>query len=141
MNDPHQELQKAVYGILTADSTLQGLIGGSTGDKKIYDRVPQEKAYPYLTIGDFQSEDRGNHTWEGIAGTLTINVWYREPNAGRKQVQNIQKAIDDLLHKAEPSLNGWNVILMRRSTRNILIEPDNVTFHGIQTFKIFLGEA
>lgn len=136
-----QETQKVIYEILSQDSDLQTLLGGTSTDKKVYDRVPQEKSYPFVTIGDMQWDDRGNHTWEGWQGLLTINVWYREPNAGRKGVQEIQKRIDELVHKTDPCIDGWNIVVLRRSSVNIVMEPDNITLHGIQKFNLMLGEA
>jgi hypothetical protein len=136
-----QETQKVIYDLLSTDATLQTLIGGTVGDTRIYDRVPNEKDPPFVTIGDISYSDRGNHTWEGLTAEVTINVWYREPNAGRKQVQNIQKRIDELLHKSEPCIEGWNIVSFRRSTINILLDPDNITFHGIQKFNLLIGEA
>ena len=140
------ETQQTIYEVLSTDETLQDLIGGLghktiPGDSKIYDRVPNEKNYPYITIGDIQWADRGNHTWEGWRAVLTVNVWYRDPGAARKAVQAIQKRIDELIHKTEPCIEGWNIVGLRRSTSNIIIEPDNITLHGIQKFNLMIGEA
>ena len=136
-----QETQKVFFEILSQDAALQSLLQGTPQDTKIYDRVPQEKAFPFVTIGDMVWDDRGNHTWDGWKGILTINVWYREPSAGRKQVQNMQKRIDELIHKQEPCIDGWNVVSLRRASANILLDPDNITLHGIQKYNLLLGEA
>lgn len=131
------ETQKVIFEILSTDVALTALLGAN----KIFDRVPQEQPFPFVTIGDLQGTDRGNHTWEGWAFELTINVWYREQNAGRKGVQAIQKRIDELLHKQDPCIDGWNIVKLRRSTVNVVIDPDQITIHGIQKFNIMLGEA
>lgn len=141
-----QEAQKTFYIILSTDADLQTLIGGTghlpvPGPSKIYDRVPNELPFPFITIGDMQWEDRGNHTLEGLRADLIINVWYREPGAGRKAVQAIQKRIDELIHKTDPCIEGWNIVGLRRSTVNIVIDPDNITLHGIQKFNLMIGEA
>ncbi len=42
--DSSWELQKAIYGALTGDSTLMAMITG------VHDHVPQETAFPYVTV-------------------------------------------------------------------------------------------
>lgn len=135
------ETQKVIYEVLSQDAALQTLLGGTAQDKKVYDRVPQEKAFPFVTIGDVTWDERGNQTWEGWKGLITINVWYREPKAGRLGVQLIQKRIDELLHRQDPCVEGWNIVDLRRSSINIVIDPDNITIHGISKYNLYLGEA
>lgn len=136
-----QETQKTVYEILTTDTALQTLLGGSVGNLKVYDFVPDNQIFPFIVISDPASTDRGNHSWEGLSVDLTINVWYRAPGRGRLKVQEIQKRIDELLHNTEPCIDGWNIVVLRRASVNIVTEEDNVTLHGIQKFKLFIGEA
>jgi len=141
-----QETQIKIYEILSTDADLQILLGGdghlpTPTNTKVFDRVRNEQAFPFITIGDMAWQDRGNHTHEGLRAEITINVWYREPGAGRKQVQLIQKRIDELLHKSEPCIEGWNIVGFRRSSINILMDPDNITLHGIQKFNLMIGEC
>ena len=135
-----QEIQKTLYTVLSTDSALQTLLGGGASDKKVYDRVPQEQTFPFVTIGEIMNVDRGSHNTEGYSNTITIHVWDQGLNAGRKQVQTIQKRIDELLHNQEPSISGWDVVCFRRSSSNVLIDPDNITFHGVQIFNLLTGE-
>lgn len=130
-----QETQKTIFDTLSNDATLTALLGAS----KIFDHVPDNTPFPFVTIGDMVWEDRGNHTWDGLTGRLQINVWYRAPGRGRKNVQEIQKRIDELLHSQDVCIDGWDIISLRRSTLEILIEPDNVTLHGVQIFNLLIG--
>lgn len=132
-----QEIQKVLFTTLNGDAALTTLLGGN----KVFDRVPDELPFPFITIGDIIIDDRGNHTWEGLSATITINSWYREANAGRKKVQEIQNRIDQLIHKQDPCIEGWNVVSLRRGPANILIEDDNITIHGVQKFNLLIGEA
>ena len=133
--------QKAIYDILTGDAQLQTLLGGTVSDKKVYDFVPDKQVFPFVTIGEGKWEDRGSHTLEGLKSELIINVWYRAPNRGRLKVQDIQKRIDELLHVQDPCIEGWNIVVLRRKFVDIIVEDDNVTLHGIQTFNIMIGES
>lgn len=132
------EAQKTVFTILSEDTTLISLLGAD----QVFDSsaVPQTKNYPYVTINLQPMTDRGNHTNEGVAFDFQVNVWYRAPGRGKLQVQTIQKRIDELLHSQDICVEGWNIIVLRRTIVDILTEPDGVTLHGIQRFKLFLGE-
>lgn len=134
-----QETQKTIYDLLANDEELIELIG----ENKVFDFTPDNSPYPFITF--FQSgdtwADRGSHTTEGWDARLQINVWYRGPGRGKKEVQNIQARIDQILHKQDICVEGWNIIAFRRQTATILTEPDNVTLHGVQIYKLLLGEV
>jgi hypothetical protein len=140
-----QETQIAVYEALTADSALMVLLGTTVaGTQKVFDFVKQASGYPFITLQINPWEDRGNYTHEGMQAVLTVHVWYQSganslTGTGNKQVQLIQKRIDELLHKRHLVVAGWSTLVARRSLIDILVEPDNVTRHGIQQFKLFLG--
>lgn len=133
------ELQKTIYTTLSSDAALQTLLGTTPAAPKVYDSVPDQKSYPYVTMQIKPMSDRGNHDWEGVGLNYQINVWYQAPGQGDLKVQQIQARIDELLHKQDICVEGWNIIVHRRSTVDILDEPDGRTKHGVQIFKIFLG--
>lgn len=142
-----QETQIAIYGILKADSALMVLLGTTvSGTQKVFDFVPDNTPFPYVTMSIKPWQDRGNHTHAGLQCEFQIDVWYQpgtSSNSGRgdKQVQLIQKRIDELLHKKNLGVSGWNTLQCRRSLIDIITDPDQVTRHGIQQFKLFLGGA
>lgn len=129
------EAQKAIYTQLTGDATLMAMIEG------VFDHVPDNQEFPFLTLQIKPWNDRGNETWEGLSATITIHTWYRRPGTGDLEVQKIQKRIDDLLHEVHICIDGWNIISFRRSTIDILTDPDNVTLHGVQVFNLMIGEV
>lgn len=131
------ETQKTLYEALTGDAPLMALITG------VFDSaaVPQGQAYPYVTIGETPMTERSNHTTRGFASELLIHVWYQNPGRGRKKVQEIQAEIDRILHAVNICIDGWNIISFRQTLVEVLIDPDNVTLHGIQRFNLLIGEA
>ena len=133
-----QETQKTVFEILSNDVALQGLLGGPN---KIFDHVPDNFPFPYITIDPKDFSDRSNHTYRGFSAPLQIDVWYRGPGRGRKEVQTIQKRIDELLHAQDICIEGWNIISSRVVTTGVIKDEDNVTLHGYQIFNLLLGEA
>lgn len=135
-----RETQKTIYEILSADAQLQIFLGGSPGDVRIYDNVPDKRIYPFVVVGAGAWNDRGNHSWDGWDVRLQLDIWYRAPERGRLAVQNIQARIDQLLHRVDICVDGWNVIVCRRQLVDIFYEEDNVTLHGVQIYKLQLGE-
>lgn len=136
------ETQRAIFSLLSADTDLSLLLGGSG---KVFDHVPDNTAFPYITMYINPWDDRGNHTTEGFQCVLQIDVWYQPgvgeaKGRGNYRVQQIQKRVDELLHKTNLEVDGWKTLIMRRTLVDILTDPDNVTKHGIQQFKLFLGE-
>lgn len=130
------ETQKALFAVLNDDATLTTLIGAD----KVFDHVPDNTEFPYISMQILPWIDQGSHTVEGMEAEIQINVWYQETTRGTAGVATIQKRIDELLHKANITVSGWDVILMRRTFVDILSQDDNVTLQGVQRFQIFLGE-
>lgn len=119
--------------------TVTTVQNGGVVTQKIYDHVPDNTAYPYVRINALPFTDRGNYKAEGFTCEFQINVFYRAPGRGNKDVQTIQNRIDELLHNASVCVQGWNTLGLRRTTIDILTEDDNVTKQGIQIFKLLLG--
>jgi hypothetical protein len=133
-----QEVSKTIYDLLVNDVALQTLLGG-TG--KVFDHVPDNYPFPYVTFDGGDFADRSNTTWRGFSAPLQIDVWYRAPGRGRKDVQLIQKRIDEILHAQDICIEGWNIVSSRIVTTGIIVDADNVTLHGYQIFNLLIGEA
>lgn len=128
------ETQKTIYAILTGDSSLMTMVNG------VFDHVPDNRNFPFITLQIKPWTDRGSETWEGLGATIQINVWYYHPGAGDLEVQKIQRRIDQLLHDKDICIDGWNIVAFRRTLIDIIVEPDNITLHGIQIFNLMIGE-
>lgn len=129
------KIQKRLFEIFTGDAQLTSLLASPTS---IYDFVPQECPYPFISIGEIKSKDRGSHTTDGFDTDLFIDVW--DQNTGRKRVHDIMSRIDDLLHNVQWNIEGQREVSLRRSTSNILVDIDSVTYHGIASYKILSME-
>jgi hypothetical protein len=131
------EAQKAVFSVLSADATLVNLLGAN----KVFDHVPDNTPYPYVVLQVLPWTDRGNHTYEGWACEFQLTVWYRATGRGNLGVQTIQKRIDELLHRVDLCIEGWNSVGLRRTFVDIITDDDNVTKQGIQRFNLLIGEG
>lgn len=132
------EFRKYVYGLLTGNASLMALING------IYDNVPDDAAEPYITMALMEFEDRGNTWREGYTVTMQISTW-APSDESRLQTLNIQDEIDSTLHRVETTFDnecfpGWKVLSFHRTFHSIELDPDGVTYQGIQRFEVLLAE-
>lgn len=132
-----KEIQQHIYDLLTADVTLMGKITG------VFDHVPQEQATPFVTIGDITDNDRGSNFFEGNLMDLTVNVW--DEDASKVDCMDIQADVDRILHRSEVNdcTTGTSLTIMdfHRISANILKDPDNKTWHGVQVFEILTSRT
>lgn len=128
------ETQKTIYDLLVNDTDLITLLG----EGNVFDNVPQNHPYPYISLQLKPWSNRANTTWDGLDASLQINVWARVD--GDLFVQSVQKRIDELLNNIDICVEGWDVISLRRTLIDIFQDPDGVTLHGVQTFNLKLGE-
>jgi hypothetical protein len=126
------DLQSAIYTVLNADSTLDGIIG----DNKIFDNVPQDTAYPYVVIGNFTVTNRGTKSLDGNEYSLDIDVWstYR----GKKEISDAMERIYELLHDATYSVSGADMVISQVRNTITLVENDGITRHGVLTLSVIV---
>lgn len=127
-------LQTAVYAEVLGVSI--------PGVKSIIDNPntnPSESDYPFVEISDSQiipndaSQEDGS-TDEGFDEFIDIHVWSRY--RGMKEVKEIQGAIYDALHHQSLTVTGRDSAFIWLDGQRVIDDPDGLTRHGIQTFKI-----
>lgn len=136
---PPLQLQKAVFAKLKANTTLMAKL--AAGDK-VYDFVPQNQAYPFIHIGEAQFNAWDTKTWNGFEGTFTVDSWYRAGDTGsrgRATLLDIQGDIYDALHRVPMVIAAQNVVIVRLDFQDIIVDPDSVTYHGVQRFHVIMG--
>lgn len=122
-------LQQAIYTTVTNDAALNALIG----PPRLYDHVPQNTAYPYLTLGQSTVRDWSTGTEVGDEHSLTLHVWSRA--SGRKEANDIMAALKDALHDRALTLSGYRLVNMRHELSEARREPDGDTYHGLIRFR------
>lgn len=128
----HFTLQQSIYQVLIADTTLMSLISG------VFDHVPQDTAYPFVTIGEAQIRDWSNVERQGTEQQITLRVWSRE--AGRKQASGIMERIVTVLNNASLTVSGQTLRHLRFVSSNILLQDDGLTMRGTLVFRALLSE-
>jgi len=119
------EIQKAIYSAL--DSALS---------INVYDNVPDNAAAPYVVIGDDTVAEFDTDGERGFEATVTIHTWstYR----GRSQVKEIMSAVYNALHRADLTVQGYNLLGCDFEFSETFLESDGVTRHGVQRFRILI---
>lgn len=120
-------VQKAIYAKLDAALT-----------QPVYDDVPDNAIAPYVVIGDDTFIEFDSDLVNGFEATVTIHSWskYR----GRSEVKTIMAAIYDALHRAEFTVQGYNLVGCDCEYSETFLESDGVTRHGVQRFRILIRE-
>lgn len=105
----------------------------------VYDHVPEDTNFPYVTIGDDSQEDWSADGLEGEIHVLTIHSWSRY--RGRKQIKEIMDSVKDALHEQSLTLMGHDLISMRWESSETILEDDGITYHGTQKFRALTQET
>lgn len=131
--DPQLEIQKAIFKALNDDKTLNKKITG------VFDFVPQEKKYPYVSIGADSFSDFGSHTFDGLDGFVIIDSW-TQGETSRELVKMIQADVYRILHNSDLAVTGFCVIKIVREFVETVLDPDGQTHHGIERYSIILTD-
>ncbi len=110
------ELQKALHASLVADAGLSALVGG-----RVFDRPPQDAAFPFVTLGDTDVEPDGAGGGGGAIHQIMLSAWSRAP--GRRETKEIMSAIDQVLQDASLSMTGHVLV-------NLQLERASVAYVG-----------
>lgn len=115
-------IQVAIYSALSGNLTAS-----------VYDHVPQDTAFPYVTIGEDIVSEWDTDDSEGFESLITIHQWSRY--RGKKEVKTLQREIYDLLHKQDINPSGQSGINLMFESAEVTLDPDGLTYHGIMDFR------
>lgn len=127
MTSPSFELQAAIVVRLKAFGALTALIGS-----RIYDQVPPNPTFPYVSWGPDQSISDDADCITGFEVSIQIDAWSR--TVGLSEVKRIAEAVRAALHDYDlPLTDNALVSILHRSTQN-LKDPDGLTNHSVIEF-------
>jgi hypothetical protein len=121
-------LQRAIYAHLLLDAPLQALVGA-----RIYDAVPGDAGFPYVTLGDALVTAFDTDEARGAEHRLTFNAWSRA--GGRSEAKAILGALNGALNDAALAPEGQRLINFRFLDAETRREPDGATWRGIIRFR------
>lgn len=129
MASPAWELQKAIYGVLAADTMLIALLGAA----RVYDEVPRGAPFPYVAFGPSTTRDWSTGTEAGSEHLITLRVWSKA--GGEREAHLVLEAIRGALHEAALAPEGQRVVSLRHETSDVVRGSDGETYQGIARFR------
>ena len=126
------ELQVAIVARLASLDELASLVGDPP---RIYQRVPPQPLFPYITIGDGHVADSSVQDLAAEDVWPDIHVWSRAQS--RSEGKRIAAIVKAALHERQDLLalaENRCVYLRHQATRQ-LDDPDGTTWHSVVTFK------
>lgn len=135
------EIQQAIDNILVSSSGLLETLGD--GVNSIIDNPSQQDGivFPFIRYDNLTQEPNFDKTTNGARINFQISVFTRDGN--KQDCLNIVKMVYDLLHDAELTINGYNIISCLWSGISDVMVDDSVEFllfHGIIQFEILTEE-
>lgn len=130
--DGRKQLHDAVLTALTA----------ALGSTPVYDHIPQGTNFPYVLIGDNDTEEFDTDTEHGQEHRVMVHAFSRK--RGKDELRTLMKQIYDALHQVSLSLaSGAALVHIHWEFSDIVSEPDdnNTTLHGVQRFRALTTEA
>lgn len=128
MSDPSYALQVALVAALKAAGALPDVVGG-----RVYDSVPPDAAFPYVTLGDGQVLPDKAECVDGVEVSMQVDAWSRQVGYG--EVKTIGAAIVAALDDKPLAVAGFNVTVFELESARYLRDPDGKTRHGVITFR------
>jgi hypothetical protein len=121
-------IQKAIYTTLTSDSALMAKITG------VFDNVPDNQPYPYITIGEATSSRFRTFSRFGEEVFITLHIWSQY--AGFKEANDILNDMNRLLADQNLTTSGWDTISCFYDFSETLRDSDGVTRHIVVRYRI-----
>lgn len=122
------ELQYAIVQALRNNEEVKKLV-----NNRIYDRIPDDAKFPYLTIGAMFSNTGHYDCMEIDEVTIQIDAWSRA--VGYPEVRKLNDAVRWALTKNELKLEDNGLISFKHEMTREMRDPDGLTSHGINTFE------
>lgn len=136
-SDPADAIQAALFELLSADATLDGLTTG------IYDGVPENVEPDYVVIGEMLSTPDGTHGGEGRQTAATIHTWTRAESfatgnaIGARLVALLWHQPADLT----AHLGGHTVWRIEHEFAQTMVDPQPGIRHRIDHFRIWSSQG
>jgi hypothetical protein len=122
-------LRAAIYQALVADAALSAALGGA----RVYDEVPRDAAFPYVTLGDARISDASGDDGPTQEHQLTLHAWSRQ--GGHKQAHVITGALLQALDDVALQPSGHRLVNLRFALADIRREADGRTYHALVRFR------
>ncbi len=110
-------IQKAIYGVLSNDVTLDGMVTG------VFDFVPDNTVFPYVTVQLENVEEWSAHEQNGFEVNFVVGVFCKQ--AGSQICWQIFDVLYGLLHDADWMVEGGYEVHNTRFEQAILRKKES----------------
>lgn len=121
-----EKLITALHARLSGASAIKAHLGDPA---RLYDHLPEDPVFPYLTYGAMRSEDIGADVTPLSTHALNLHIWSRY--SGRVEVVESLKALGETLTVSPLSLDDAQVVSANIIYTDVFRAPDARTLHGI----------
>lgn len=128
MLEPSYDLQVATVGALKGFVPLTDVI-----DKRVYDSVPANVAFPYVSFGPVQILPDGWDCQNSSEIFLQIDAWSRKP--GFTEVKKVAGLVRSALHDKDLPLTDSALVSIEFDNMRVFRDPDGLTSHAAITFR------
>lgn len=133
---PQSELITAMITAYRADTTLQGLIVGSSAPEwGIFDKVPTNQVVPYVVLNSITATLGTALTFEYNAHDLLIQIDVFSQYLGFKEAQGIASRIDTLTNRQSFATADFNNFFTLFNNSLQMVEPDGLTRRVMLEYK------
>lgn len=123
-------LQTSIYDALTAALTAPV---HSLGD------VPQKLEGVYVVIGDTTLLPHDTDLQLGFECTVKIDTWDNDPESrGFGKLKPLMGEVYSALNRATFPITGYTLVDIFSEFEQPFLDPDGVTTHGVQRFRVIL---
>ena len=123
-------LQQTVYQLLNSDPQLKAKISG------VYDGFPKHTNFPFITLGDSNSNPFVTFGHLGEELYMTIHVWSRYK--GYKEGLQIVADIQRLLGQQNIYVSGFGTVGSFFDSSDTLREEDGITRHLMLRYRFII---
>ena len=132
MGAPALELQKAVLAALAGDEDLTAALGGP----RIFDHVPADTPFPYLTFGRTSVFDWSTSSEAGFEQLLTLHAWSKAQ--GKTEALEIMDLVAALLNDQPLTLESHRLVSIRQEFSEVRYDDDLAVYHGLLRFRVLI---
>jgi len=127
MSDPSLPLQIAIVAALKA---------ADVAADRIYDTVPPNAVFPYVSISGSQVLPDKADCIDGTEVFVQLDAWSRAQ--GYPEVMGIAGSVVDALDDEPLAVDGFHLVVFEMQSLNYLRDPDGLTRHAAISFRALL---
>ncbi|MEO9341127.1 DUF3168 domain-containing protein [Mesorhizobium sp. SB112] len=126
------DLQKAIFDCMETDEALIAALGGS----RIFDHVPVNAQFPYISFGRTSMYDWSTSTEHGSEQFFTLHIWSKDK--GKRQALDILELAKSRLETAALEPAAHHLVNLIFDFAEVRQNEDLSLYHGLLRYRAVL---